>query len=136
MTLKKLEIARITMELVSDYFGLHGTRVKVVPTREVGDQDNAYLKVISDWEYEIEVHPDFMKDSTEEELVKVIAHEMTHVKQYEYDDLELGVKCQYWKGEIYDEEVEGYWFMPWEIEARGYEQAFWSLYADKWEQYV
>jgi len=64
MMLKKLDIARITIEMVTDYFGLYGTRVKVVPTREVGDQDNAYLKVVSDWEYEIEIHPDFMKNCT------------------------------------------------------------------------
>ena len=136
MMLKKLDIARITIEMVTDYFGLHGTSVKVVPTREVGDQDNAYLKPVSDWEYEIEIHPDFMKSCTEQELVKVIAHEMTHVKQYEYDDLELGVNQCYWKGELYDEKVEGYWFLPWEIEARGYEMAFWSLYSEKWENYV
>ena len=136
MMLKKLDIARITIEMVTDYFGLHSKSVKVVPTREVGDQDNAYLKVVSDWEYEIEIHPDFMKNCTEQELVQVIAHEMTHVKQYEYDDLELGVNQCYWKGELYDEKVEGYWFLPWEIEARGYEMAFWSLYSDKWENYV
>ena len=132
----KVEIARITMSLVADYFCLNHLDVKMVPTHEVGDENNAYLKPVSDWEYEIEVHPDFLKKCSEEELVKVIAHEMTHVKQYDYDNLELEVDRCYWKGELYDEKVEGYWFLPWEIEARGYEMAFWNLYSENWEKYV
>jgi hypothetical protein len=136
MTLKKLEIARITIDMVKDYFGLHHTKIKIVPTYEVGDEYNAFINPISDWEYEIELHPFFLRTCQEEDLVKVVAHEMTHVKQYVYEDLDLETGGCYWKGEFFDEDVEGYWFTPWEIEARGYEQAFWALYVDKWENYV
>ena len=61
--------------------------------------------------------------------------EMVHVKQHENDGLSLEVRAHYFRGTWYDPE-DDYWFNPWEIEARGYEQAFWSMYANNWSKFV
>lgn len=98
--------------------------------------DLAFCTDYDSGEYEIELDSTFVKYSTERELVEIVSHEMVHVKQHEYDGLHLEVNSMYYRGQFYDEEVEGYWFLPWEVEARGYERAFWALYCEKWETYA
>ena len=43
--------------------------------------------------------------------------------------------CVRARGTWYDPE-DDYWFNPWEIEARGYEAAFWAMYANNWSKFV
>lgn len=48
-------------------------------------------------------------------------HELVHVKQYELDGLYMGDELMMFKGERYH--GTNYWWYPWEIEARGMEEA-------------
>ena len=70
----------------------------------------------------------------EKNFVKTIAHELAHVRQFTYDGLEFGedeeVIC-FRSGEYrFTNEME-YWLAPWEIEARGYEDAIWHVYCQE-----
>ena len=123
--------------MCSKYFNLTSD-VKYCFSDLSSDQDGvnyAYCTDFDDGEFEIEFDLEFVKDSSEQELVEVTAHEMVHVKQHEFDGLHLEVNSMFFRGEFYDEDVEGYWFLPWEVEARGYERAFWALYCENWELY-
>ena len=62
-------------------------------------------------------------------LVELIGHEMTHIKQFEHDALDLD-KCSFKGNEYIIENDLDYWFSPWEIEARGMEQALWAYFCD------
>jgi hypothetical protein len=76
--------------------------------------------------YAININPS-VKD--ERKVVELIGHEMTHIKQFVYDALDLD-KCSF-KGDEYIIESDlDYWFSPWEIEARGMEMALWAYYCD------
>lgn len=67
----------------------------------------------------------------EREFIKTLAHEITHIKQFIYDDLvffeeEDSVE---FRGELYRfENSLEYWLAPWEVEARGMELALWAVY--------
>lgn len=64
---------------------------------------------------------------TERRAIEVLGHELTHVKQYVFDGLDL--ETAYFKGEEYYNDTDlDYWFAPWEVEARGMELAFWAYY--------
>jgi hypothetical protein len=130
----KMEIARTTINMVSQYFDLD-VKVKLIPSHEVQPDYNAYCTEVCEGEYEINVNPNFVLNCEEEEWVQLIAHEMVHVKQHENDGLSLEVRAHYFRGTWYDPE-DDYWFNPWEIEARGYEAAFWSMYANNWSKFV
>lgn len=58
-------------------------------------------------------------------LIECIAHEFTHIKQYHKGELrDLGKTEHIWHGKNKSiMEPIDYWFAPWEIEARGMEQA-------------
>ena len=71
--------------------------------------------------FTIHLNGDFIKEEDEAELVRVVAHEMVHVKQFEQDNLCLEDSMYSMHGVEYNGD---YWFSPWEIEARGYQDAF------------
>ena len=52
-------------------------------------------------------------------ILKALAHEMVHIKQYAYD--ETNDNLTRWKGMPMDCNFEDYWRQPWEIEAYGIE---------------
>jgi predicted SprT family Zn-dependent metalloprotease len=54
-------------------------------------------------------------------ILKVIAHEMVHLKQYVKRELSVGWKTASFKGETFKitESIEDYFNWPWEIEAFG-----------------
>lgn len=81
-------------------------------------------------EFEIEIHPGIgAKD-----ILKCLAHEMVHIKQYVYG--ETNETLTRWKGIKVDSDVVDYWEQPWEIEAFGTEVGLFSKFAIKeklWE---
>jgi hypothetical protein len=81
-------------------------------------------------EFEIEIHPGIGAA----EILKCLAHEMTHIKQYAYS--ETNETLTRWKGNRVDSDVIDYWNQPWEIEAYGMESGLFSKFAVKeklWE---
>ena len=84
--------------------------------------DSECEKINAD-EYIIYLH----KDMSERRTIEVLGHELTHVKQYVFDGLDL--ETAYFKGDYhYHDSDLDYWFAPWEVEARGMELAFWAYY--------
>jgi hypothetical protein len=81
-------------------------------------------------EFEIEIHSGIGAA----EILKTLAHEMTHIKQYVYG--ETNETLTRWKGIRVDSDNLDYWVQPWEIEAHGMESGLFSKFAVKeklWE---
>jgi hypothetical protein len=81
-------------------------------------------------EFEIELHPGIGAA----EILKTLAHEMTHIKQYAYN--ETNETLTRWRGLKVDSDNMDYWVQPWEIEAHGMESGLFSKFAVKeklWE---
>ena len=81
-------------------------------------------------EFEIELNPDIGAA----EILKCLAHEMTHIKQYAYN--ETNETLTRWKGLRIDSDTIDYWDQPWEVEAFGMETGLFSKFAVKeklWE---
>jgi len=81
-------------------------------------------------EFEIEIHSGIgAKD-----ILKTLAHEMVHIKQYVYG--ETNETLTRWKGLKVDSDDMDYWVQPWEIEAHGMEPGLFTKFAIKeklWE---
>ena len=75
--------------------------------------------------YCIEFSKEFLTTEAIDDIIRVTAHEMIHVKQHELDGLELTLTESFFKGQKW---LGEYWFSPWEVEARGYELAFLQHY--------
>jgi hypothetical protein len=81
-------------------------------------------------EFLIELHP-YVSGY---DILKTLAHEMVHVKQYVYG--ETNEAMTRWKGQRVDADTIDYWIQPWEIEAHGYEAGLFTKFAIKeklWE---
>jgi len=65
-------------------------------------------------------------------LLRTIAHELTHVKQYARKELVDG-DCNYqkWNKVLYNEKVVGYKNLPWEAEARLLEKQLYEMWKEK-----
>lgn len=62
-------------------------------------------------------------------LIRALAHELVHVKQYLRKEIEDGrYMCVLWKGKRYVRTSSNYWDYPWEIEAYGREIALLELF--------
>lgn len=67
---------------------------------------------------------------SEDNLLRTLAHEMVHVKQYakgELTDHMCGKKSR-WKDTVINVENHDYWELPWEIEAYGREKGLYNKY--------
>lgn len=79
-------------------------------------------------QFEIELHPGIGAT----EILKTLSHEMVHIKQYIYGDVNLNMTR--WKGSRVDE--PDYWVQPWEVEAYGLQPGLWNKFAKQeklWE---
>ena len=76
-------------------------------------------------EFLIELHPYI----TGKEILKTLAHEFVHVKQYVYE--ELNEEQTQWQGKSFDSDAVDYFELPWEIEAYGREAGLWNNFAKK-----
>ncbi len=58
-------------------------------------------------------------------FVRYISHELLHVKQWSCGKMYEGAGFTTWLGRRYSNNYQdkNYWYLPWEIEARGYEDA-------------
>ena len=74
-------------------------------------------------EFEIELHPGIGAY----DILKTLAHEMVHVKQYVYN--ETNETLTRWRGQRVDSDDVEYWDQPWEIEAHGYESGLFTKFA-------
>jgi len=93
------------------------------------DENTSYPKV-----FDININ----KNLRLKTLLRGIAHELTHIKQYarsELLDYYRTPELVRWKDEVYDnpaedkKNLEAYWLAPWEIEARGWEGGLVKLFS-------
>ena len=68
--------------------------------------------------YEIHINPKLPKHLR----TITLFHELVHVKQFELDGLYMSQELMMFKGERHPQDA-CYWWYPWEIEARGMEEA-------------
>ena len=61
---------------------------------------------------------------------RTLFHELVHVRQYLFGELELDFSFAYWHGERFDRKKLKYLDEPWEIEARKLERKMWKKYLD------
>ena len=76
--------------------------------------------------YEIRLNSRF----NDKRVIQSVFHEMTHVKQFAFDGLELGSRTDKFHGKKY-RRVD-YWDAPWEVEARKMEKKL----LRKWKKIV
>jgi hypothetical protein len=76
-------------------------------------------------EFEIELHPGIGAH----DILKTLAHEMVHIKQYVYG--ETNERLTRWKGQRVDSDTVDYWVQPWEIEAFGRETGLYTRWVDE-----
>jgi len=76
-------------------------------------------------EFLIELHPYI----SGKEILKALAHEFVHVKQYVYG--ELNESQTEWQGEPIDSDAMDYYELPWEREAFGREAGLFTNFAKK-----
>lgn len=104
------------VDLVAGYYNLD---VDIfVETEDLG-ANSAELEILGGSVYSIILDRKFIKNEDLVYIIRAVAHEMVHVKQHELDDLCL--ETEMFKGEAWRGD---YWFAPWEVEARGLEEAF------------
>ena len=58
---------------------------------------------------------EILRNQTEKEILRTIAHEMVHVKQFAYN--EMNEECTMWMNRAFDYDNTPYHEQPWEIEA-------------------
>lgn len=70
---------------------------------------------------------------TDELFIRNLSHELTHVRQFMRNGLKPVGKSgwQFMNARFAYESDLDYWFAPWEVEARGMEQAGWALYCSR-----
>lgn len=84
--------------------------------------DLAFVRKDDDDLFVIEVNKQFLATATTAELVTTICHEAVHIKQHILDGLSSDSEVWYYRGEVFVD--DNYWFFPWEVEARGMQDAF------------
>lgn len=99
----------ITVELVRDLYKKEGAKGDML----VEDDDE---------EIPNEFHIRLDSAMHNQALLRALAHEMVHVKQYVYGELrDVANKMVVWKGKKHICDGYTYWDQPWEIEAYGRE---------------
>ena len=76
-------------------------------------------------EFLIEIHPYIGARN----ILKTLAHEMVHIKQYVND--ETNDTLSKWKGAPIDSDAIDYYSHPWEVEAYGFETGLFTKYVIK-----
>lgn len=74
------------------------------------------------------------KKATKEELLKNLAHEMVHLKQFALGELSDGIcgaRSTTWHDRTYNDKSLSYWDEPWEIEAFGREAGLYYRYVEE-----
>lgn len=73
------------------------------------------------------------KDLTDDEQIRTIAHEMVHLKQYAYG--ELNEEMTVWCGKKVDSDAIPYNSQPWEIEAFGIGDILYEEFMNEYRHY-
>lgn len=120
---KQIKVVQDVIYMVAAYFNLD-VDVEITVGKLPWEHD-AELGMECRGFYCMEFNKDFLTSASIEDIIRVSAHEMVHVKQHELEGLELTPTQSVFRGQKW---LGDYWFSPWEVEARGYELAFLQHY--------
>jgi hypothetical protein len=114
------------LEFVSDFYELNKgvTTVKLIND----DPLDATAERLKNNRFEIRLTRSKLVSNTE--ILKALFHEMTHVKQYLYDNLRLSGHTAKWQTKSFKN--FDYWLAPWEMEARAMEDALVHLFLQEY----
>jgi hypothetical protein len=133
-------------EFFFDQLGLESRSIKILPIPEILPSELLEANEIRDLEsgdviegwvqpliralrYKVYINP----AADEVEQILSLAHEMTHIKQYEQDGLEeyLDEEEVLFRGKTYSR--NNYWNAPWEVEAREMEEILYDEFEEFYE---
>jgi len=133
--LDELDVVESIILFIGDIYGLDAT---ITVDIEENFEYEACVEVVDleNGEYKLTIDPILFED--EKVLLTTIAHEMIHVKQYEYGQLvaseEADKNIFIWNGDEYDwtggVARSTYFSAPWEVEAYGMERALYELWLE------
>lgn len=86
----------------------------------------AYSADLGEDFYEIEIDTSIKKRL----IYETVAHELVHIKQYHFNELEEHHDCYIWQGNVISKDIE-YWERPWEIEAHGRQLGLFLRWAEE-----
>ncbi len=96
------------VELVANLYKKHGAKGDCI----WDDDERPYR--------DFEIRIDSMMNT--QAMLRALAHEMVHVKQYAFDELvDKSITYVFWQGKKHLFTEKNYWDQPWEIEAYGKE---------------
>lgn len=110
--------------------------IEIVFVKDLENYGSAEISVASKKprEFNIELHPGIGA----KKMLSTLAHEMVHIKQYVYGELDDSLSV--WRGNKVNSDDIDYWWHPWEIEAFGTEQGLlrkfveaerlWEIFSD------
>ena len=115
---------------------LNNINIKIVFIKDMEDYGCAYVEERNDSgkprEFTIEINSSVTGSS----MLKTLAHEMVHIKQYAYCD--LNEHLTRWKGIRISDDLD-YYNHPWEIEAHGMEVGLFTKFTKQerlWEVFT
>lgn len=134
---------RCDRELISDAFHFFATTLLHRRTVEILElsvvvKDLGHAHGFCSWE-DNNINPreftiELNKNLSGIELIKTIAHEMVHLKQFVKGELKERYRPSHrhiWYGDIIDVGDDNFYDVPWEVEARDMEQELFLLFEDK-----
>lgn len=134
LCLGQVDIIFRTYQIVNQVFKFESEIELIVAPNDLVEGNEAMVTPHkTEKKYLVAINEEFIeKNNCQDELIRLIAHELTHVNQFEKGELIWTEDDAVYKGELYRYENDlEYWFAPWEVEARGMEDAFLSLYRIK-----
>ena len=95
-----------------------------IKLRTIPEDSYGYCMSETTREFDIEID----KNLTLRKLLRTVAHEIVHVKQYARKEL---TGDSTWQGKTYKPKTTDHWYEPWEIEAHGRECGLFIRWAEK-----
>lgn len=113
-----------------DYFKLQNEKATLTVKLQTGniEEPEADACRLKNHRYELRLNYARLNELN---LLKAIFHEMTHVKQFVYDQFLPSNKEIRWKGQTFEANMsdsKAYFLSPWEMEARAMEEAMEFFY--------
>ncbi len=119
------------LEFVIDFYELQDPKATLMCKLITGMDESCEGTAdrIKNKRFEIRINRHLL--TSEQEQIKAVMHEMTHVKQFINNGLRLYGKAAKFDGQQYDMNTsKDYWFSPWEMEARAMEEPLYHLFEE------
>jgi hypothetical protein len=129
----KAEIIEVmeAVEFAIKYYKLENNKATLTVKLQTGMLEDAEADAdkLKNNRYEIRLNKSRLAS---DKILPSIFHEMTHVKQFMFDRLNMRGNCASWRGETYPTDSPAAYFLsPWEMEARAMEEALLFFYLEE-----